>query len=311
MAVPSQLIDRRAASRCRFAWRQPHDLGVALLFGLILLPGCRMVDDAALADKSPLAAAGEEPRHVVLDVVFVRVPTIEPSPAGDLWEHVDESAIPAAQRRRLAQNGFRVGVIGSELPPALAEVVGSARSLHGNGATTPDEDATGHVGATRRQMLLYAGQRGELIASSVQAEFHVIEINEGELRGETYRDGQAQFSVRGQRNPDGQAAVTLVPEIHHGAFRQKYVPGEGMFRLDTRRDRRICDRLQIEVKLAAGQMLVLGSRPDRSGSLGYRFFHTSGSGAPQQKLLLLRLGGERPDPITMNSRVAANPDSGQ
>jgi hypothetical protein len=138
-------------------------------------------------------------------------------------------------------------------------------------------------------MFLQRGRNGELVAAPVQAELQVLHVNDSELQGDTFHDAQPQFSILAQRTGDGRVELTLVPELHFGEYRQRYVPGEGMFRLDNSRDKKVFERLKIQASVSAGQIVMLGAQAARSGSLGYQFFTDSTATPPGRKLLLVRV----------------------
>ena len=261
-----------------------------LLITLCAWGGCKLVDEQKLSGKSPLAALEKQTDQAHLEVVFVRIPQPDYEAAQQLWEEIDELAIPAEQRRRLTQNGFRAGVLGSRLPPRIEAIMQSAHNAESSsGVESPQTPDGVAIGATRQQMFLRRGQRGEVIASSVQPEFHVLKFERGEIHGRTYRDGQAQFSVKAAPTDDQRVRLYLLPEVHYGALRNRYVPGDGMFRLDTSRQKQTFDELGLEADLVAGQILVIGSQPGQPGSLGHRFFKEQAADKSITKLLMIRI----------------------
>jgi hypothetical protein len=139
-------------------------------------------------------------------------------------------------------------------------------------------------------MFLREGQHGELVCTSVHPELHVLHSQHGELHGETFKDAQPQFSIDAQRTDDGRVQLSLLPEIHHGQFHQRYVPGEGMFRLDSSRNKKVFPQLEIEATLAPGQIMMLGHCFTKKGSLGHRFFAEVSEDRTTDKLLLIRIG---------------------
>jgi hypothetical protein len=282
-----------------------HHYRLLLLAALLAAPGCRVFrpDVPSLADKSPLKPLLADPGHTQLDVCFVRFPSGDAEGISELWQEVDEQSLPAADRKRMARSGFRAGVIDSRLPVQVREALAHAAPPSGPGQTpTPEPD--GEVGVTRHQVYLHAAQRGELVASGVLSQFHVLEIKDGRPQGQTFDDGQAQFAITAERLGDGRVRLELTPEIHYGPFRQQFAPGEGSFRFDNSRKKKVLTDLKLQATLSPGQMLLIAGRPEQPGSLGDRFFRETDGAAPRPRLLLLRLSPPAGDLAFQNPPAA-------
>ena len=62
---------------------------------------------------------------IQLEVLFVERPADDPLLGPMLWREIDQiGAIPAETRELLQQNGFRVGHVGSSLPPTVQTLLG-------------------------------------------------------------------------------------------------------------------------------------------------------------------------------------------
>ena len=144
-------------------------------------------------------------------------------------------------------------------------------------------------------------QRAELVVSSIRQQFHALMWKEGRIEGQTFNNGQAQLALHASTTDDARVQLELTPEIHHGNYQQRYVPGEAMFRLDSRRNRQAMEDLTIRAALAPGQVLVLGSHRERQGSLGHCFFHDASANDQGERLLLLRLLESPRDPLFASS----------
>ena len=261
---------------------------------------------ATLAGKSPLTPLVADPGHTRLEVFFVRLPSGEARSADNLWQEVDEQSLPAEDRRRLSRNGFRAGVIGTRLPAAVSEALAHATPPAGPGQLPPAESEE-QIGATRHQIFLRAGQHGELVASGVQAQFHVLELKEGRPQGRTFEDGQAQFTVASEPLGDGRVRLELTPEIHYGPFQQRYAPGDGTFRFDSSRKKKVLADLKLQATLSPGEVLLISGRADQPGSLGDRFFRESDGAAPRPRLLMLRVSPASSDPAFNAQGLVSSP----
>ncbi len=272
------------------------------------LGGCRFVNHEKLGGKSPLAPLETTPSQVALEVVFLRLVGPDADVDEAVWQEVDEQSLSAESRRRLAGNGFRVGIVGKRMPDELARLFENVRLADGSAATVQADP--GQTVATRQWMFLDAGQRGEIIASAVQPECHVLHVERGEVFGKTYQNGQAEFSVSIAPTDDGRSAVKLVPEVHYGAFRQRYVRGEGMFQLDTSRQKEVFDRLAIDAALSPGEIIVISSIAEKRGSLGHRFFNEKIAEKRAAKILFIRWaesGQEALSPFPALTRQETSP----
>jgi hypothetical protein len=61
-----------------------------------------------------------------------------------------------------------------------------------------------------------------------------------------------------------------------------------MMMFTQERPKRVFDELQMEPKLAPGQMLLITGRADRSASAGYHFFHDTSGDKPVPMLWVVR-----------------------
>ena len=108
---------------------------------------------------------------------------------------------------------------------------------------------------------------------------------------------------------DGRVRIELTPELHHDHARQQWVGDQAMWRLEASRPKRVFDDLRISAVLSSGSMLLLGSQPDRAGSLGHSFF-MEGAGQDnrmEQKLLLVRLCQTQHDDLIVPPTTGGTP----
>ncbi len=233
----------------------------------------------------------------VLEVFFIRCPFGDPQLNQRLWQEVDEQHLPADLRRRLGQNGFRVGLVGGQIPMALSELMELEDKPPPTGVANQinvaDLDTDPRV--TRAHLSIRTGQRKEVLTSSVYDRVTVLIRESDQLNGSTYTQAQALLAVKTFAQSDGRVRLELVPELHHGESRRRFVGNQGMFRFEPGRPRRVFDRMAISATLSPGSMLLLSSRPELPGSLGHHFFTTEDNGHRQQKLLVLRLAQTQHD----------------
>jgi hypothetical protein len=267
------------------------------LLCLAALAGCRNL--AEQVGKSPLKPPHMSSDSVAMDVFFVRFPFGESEPNGLLWADVDEMHLAAEVRQRLARNGFRSGLIGGHVPMSLSKLM----ELKGKPAPRPESlenrvvDLEREPRVVRRHMELRAGVRTEVIASDIQEELSVLLCGPAGVEGESFRSAQAVLAVRVFPERDGRVRVRLVPEIQHGENKLRYVGTQGALRIEPGRAKRAFDEMAVEAVLAPGHILILSTPPDRSGTLGHRFFTQNTDGQVEQKLLVLRLAQTQHDEL--------------
>jgi len=223
---------------------------------------------------------------VVLEVTFVHLPQDAAALEDELWRDVDEQEFPTDLRRRLAASGFRGGLVGNPLPRSLRNL------LEQQEAESPTCLQVGGPMAdelTRQQrMQMRAGTRNDIVCSPTQNEVTVLRLDEGEVVGRTYEQAQCRFAARSLPQGDGRVRIELVPEVHHGEIRQRWVGDQRALRLDAGQQREAFDKLQIEATLSPGQTMLLTCTDDLKG-LGRQFFADGEKPNVQRRMLLIRL----------------------
>ena len=233
------------------------------------------------------------PGTVALEVISICLPPDNPELAARVWEEVDEQDFPVDVRRQWEKNGFRAGTLAGQIPPALSQLLDFKGKPAAAGEVQHVNIADLAVPArvTTEHMQTHAGQRYEIAASSVLDKMPILASEGGEIHGLTYEQAQGIFALHVDPLPDGRVEVELVPEVHHGQARQHWVLDQTFSRMETGRPRRAFDELKLTAALGPGGMLLLGSRPNRQGSLGHYFFLQSNGRDDrfEGKLVLIRV----------------------
>jgi hypothetical protein len=269
----------------------------ALHLVVAMTSGCRLIShEENLRGQSLLQPAGASPDSLTMEIIWVRFPVDDPQLNDVAWQDIDETQFAPALRHELANNGFRVGVVGARVPDALARALNQDDSSAPNpiaksAAQTVNLSAEPIVHGRIQQ--LRRNKRSEIQASDVYGSMPLL-INRSHepLGGHTYQAAQAIYALRVDPQPNRTAIVELTPEVHYGAPRIRLTRGEedtGILWQAPVRDREVFSHLRISVKLSAGEMLLLMSLPDAGSRLG-NYFHTVDSpDGRQQKLILIRL----------------------
>ena len=239
---------------------------------------------------------------VALELFFVRCPFGDANVNDKLWQEIDEQHLSPDLRKRLARNGFRVGLVGGQIPAELSKLLELSGKPDEAKDKNNDKDEPGskvdeqstEPRVVRRHLQLRAGHRSEIIASSVYPHLPVLVWELGQVSGRTFDDAQAIIAAKAFPQPDGRIRLELVPELHHDQATQHWVGNQGVLRLEASRPKKIFDDLTVAAELSPGGMLVLSSLPNRQGSLGHHFF-TENNGHLEQKLLIVRLSQTQHD----------------
>ena len=240
--------------------------------------------------SSPLVPIESNHKQVELEIVFLRMQGDDLPDTEAIWREIDEQRIDTDVRRQLDRNGYRVGVVGDELPESLARFFSKSAQ-----AADAEASESGRAPMVNRyQLYLRPGQPAEIVTSPNRDRLHVL-MHDGQLRGTTFEHAQTVLSISSRIEPDGRVKLDVLPEIRYGQPQQEYVAGEGMFRLASRRKAHPLEGLRVSTTLGSGDILIFGSRDDRSGSLGHQFFTEQESGRNLPKLLLLRVARGLPE----------------
>ena len=138
---------------------------IVALLALLALAGCSPLH----VGKSPLMPTQMSPDSVVLDMFFVRFPFGDATVNEKLWEQIDEQQFAPDLRERLAKNGFRVGVVGGQLPVELSKLMELSDKPAPTGRLEGVEvsDLETQPRVVRRHVQTRAGQGTEILASSI------------------------------------------------------------------------------------------------------------------------------------------------
>ena len=243
---------------------------------------------------------------MVLDVFFVPVKLNDPEADVILWQELDEQHFPPEVRRELGGRGFRVGLTGGQVPVTLSRLLDlKGKAAPGTKGTTARlETVDSEPGVLWRHMPLRTGRRGEIHASRTYQKVPVLETDAlGHLGGRDYPQAVGVLAVKAYPESDGRVRLDVVPELHFGEVKQRFVGDQGMWRLEAGKARRPFDDLAFSATLTPGHMLVISSLPNRTGSLGHYFLTQDSSGDLEQRLLVLRLSQTQHDDLFAPAEV--------
>lgn len=277
---------RPAPRTPRPASRIPQPASCFFVLTMAVLAGCSPWSTSP-ASKSLLQSAKMSPDSVVVELALLHLADVEKELASDLWQAADEQHVSTELRQRLAQNGFRCGVLGSQLPSWITDQLADRGRL----LQLDESDRTAVVSdvLTQRRIQCRANQYRSVPIGPTCKEL-LVGGDGQDFEGATkYVDAQCQLAITAVPQGDGRVELQLVPEIQHGPPRQRWVGGDGLFRLDASRDSVRYDDLKVKADLVPGQTLILQTLPGVNG-VGNAFAgKTSGSAPGAGKLVLVRL----------------------
>ena len=102
----------------------------------------------------------------------------------------------------------------------------------------------------RSRMQFHRSRPGTIVTSGIYAQLSLLTREEGQVRGKTYPQAQGDFALEVDPQPDRRVGLSLVPELQYGQPRQQWIGEDGVFRLQSRRPKKLFDELKIAAKLA-------------------------------------------------------------
>jgi len=271
------------------------------LLVMVALSGCATWKEES-TPPSELPQAPISDTTVVFEMARISLSTEDEHSLKDMWTEIDEQILPLEKRRELAKNGVRVGLLNFHVPPELRAILKKStgkKDAIGTELVRVDGDAS--VAINRRRFP--AGKRSEYVMVPAQPQLTVLQPSEGTIVGKTFDDAECKLILISSPDNDGRVSLSVVPEIHHGQAKQRYSGGDGMLRIETRKERMVLEQLAFTAKLKPAQVLVLTSSPEAKG-LGRVFFEREHAGIRRRQILLLRLAGSQFDDLFRET----NPD---
>lgn len=255
--------------------------GIALTATLV---GCTLTQTGLRKDGTvPQVGGGEvvAPKRCLLRIMVASRPQGDAALGEAVWRAADEQAVEPEVRRILQANGLRVGLVTGELPQEVLAVLAAPPPKHVEAQTIvlPDGDHTLLDPGTppSPSLPLILGQKDKHVARDYKEARGLVRMTAG-------FDGA-----------DG-VALRITPEVHHGPIQQGWsvaaggtpmtpqqiIPKSGQ-QEETFRD------MACTLVLKPGQVLVLGGRHDKRGSLGDFLFSEpeANSDRPVEKVLFV------------------------
>ncbi len=255
---------------------------------LLALAGCTLTGGAIRKDGliAPKLGGGSvvAPKRCVLRLMIAERPPGDSALGEAVWLAVDEQALDADARRVLQMNGLRIGRIAGDLPREVQEVLSAPppKKIEAQTIVLPEGDHslidTGTAATPSLSLML--GQKDKVV-------------------GKVYEDARGFMRVTATFEGDDGVGLRIAPELHHGPIQQGWgvaaggtamTPGQIISKPGQKEE--VFRDLACTVVLKPGQVLVLGGRHDRRGSLGDFLFGSIGpdTDRPAEKVVFIWAG---------------------
>jgi hypothetical protein len=242
--------------------------GLAFLFVVgCVWPGVNAPDAPVTAMKPVIGPQGAD--AVGLQVAVLELPVGDRYVNGNLWATIDEQVVAPDRRATLDDNGFRVGVVGPR-PDGFDDLLKSPRA-------NPEGNS--------RWIQLRADHARVLPIGGPRSICQFSLITDGKPGTVTaFEKAQCGVQVTPTFTPDG-VTLAFVPLVQHGTRSPWSAPIDGD---DTPQPADKFPALAWEVTLAAKELVVVGTRFEKAGTLGHACFVDASAVKPVQRLLVIQ-----------------------
>lgn len=232
------------------------------------------------------------PDAIQLDVVLLERPADDRLLTTMIWKEVDQiGALTAETRESLRENGFQLGIVGSNPPPSVQRLLGIASEI-------PFDNSSSAKPLMGRHQYLPPGMETE-IATGVEHEHCHVQVRDGE-QSKTLEFEQANCMLRmkAHRLRDGWVRVDFQPEIHHGDQRLRQTASETDSRWTLRGGQKIDIRSaqKFSLDMNVGELVLVTAVSNDDMSLGDQFFCHEDQGLKKQRVLVVRVVGSGTPP---------------
>jgi hypothetical protein len=259
---------------------------VAVCLGLAVgcaTPGPERAPEADSASRPYAEPVGAD--VVCLDLAIVERPLADRALDQEIWELADEQSMPLEQKALLRENGFRVGQIGGQAPPALPLLL-----------------APRNCPAGCRRVRTRIDTPVPVVLGTLwpRCSFRVHEG--GEPRSLELADAECFLQVQATPQPEGAVRLSFTPHIRHGkpTVKPRAVQepsGALRWKVEAEQPEEVFPDLAWVSTLGSGEFLIVGTLLEHPETLGYCCFVSDGSGGTPargarrvQRLLIIRPG---------------------
>lgn len=261
------------------------------LSSLTALAGCHAVFEGPPPEEgldALLRPMQSSPDGVSLEIMQARVPADQQEQLDAIWANADETRLDGELRSRLANDGFRAGIISQAIPAQLSNLLMLESKSTDPNAEKLITEQTARPRVSRQTLRLKRHEHSQMIASELREQLSLLFSSEDGARGKTYRTVQPVYTLRGEATDGQRIVVQVTPELHHGEVRNRFTGEPGILVRMPSRNREVFDQLRVEAELQPGELLILSTSGDAPSTLGHAFHHTESSGKEEIKLVVIR-----------------------
>lgn len=240
------------------------------------------------------------------DVVFMDISVLQ-TPVGDravneeVWTTADEQILPVPLQQKLQQHGLRVGLVTGR-SDKLLELLTSKRFNPDARRGFRQIDSPTRTGNSALVTL----------ATGLPVCEFPLHLEDDRTQTVSRSNANCQFQVIPMLDAGGKITLQFTPQIEF-EDREKWNRLDPTVALAVQGNRstELFSELRWEVTLGPDEYVLVGTRLDRTGSLGHRFLVTTDSERPIQRLVAIRAGRYRSGsknaaPTTLASQAASN-----
>jgi hypothetical protein len=282
-------------------------LAGATVASLLIVAGC-VLDKTESRPKKVFDRIGGhsgqllEPKRCLVRVAILNRSFREPAINEIIWRVADEQVVSAPERRALEANGLRIGRVIGDLPPDLETI------LKEGGPQNPK--------VVPINLIVESGEQSLISITEPIEQVSLLVNKENRVTGKDYKAASGFFRVTARHHGAHGVALRLIPEIHHGPVQRTFpalpnaagfAPQELSIR-DAQQEETIRE-VTTDLVLEAGQVAVIGCRPESDHSLGSFLFSEARSDSDQrhQRLILIWASRNLQGIMDESSKVSDRP----
>ncbi|MCY2963262.1 MAG: hypothetical protein NT069_06345 [Planctomycetota bacterium] len=276
-----------------------HFLAFARLLAVVALfapfAGCELLhpSDTVPTATRKLPNLQIPPNSVCLDVMLVERPRGDSLVGQQLWDRVDQvQSLEPEVRETLKANGFRLGVVGTNPPRALQQLMGEKPDFQYEAAAENAKQLSGH------RFFIAAGSNVRIVASPIHETCELEIEREGEPQTLALNDAECRFRLAVKQKQPGWAQLEFVPQVFHGPNQRRWAADELDWKYEESQRAETFFPQRFSLTLGVGEMAVIAADGVEGKKLGQLFFTGRGVKSSQdgdeetmdvERLLIIRL----------------------
>ncbi|MBD3674543.1 MAG: hypothetical protein HUJ26_13560 [Planctomycetaceae bacterium] len=224
---------------------------------------------------------------VVLEVAHLEQPLSDISMIDLVWKEVDViGATDARTRKKLKENGLRVGIAGPNIPRTLAHMLEVD-------AVWREERSEGRQGSTAQSVVVFPGEPTHLHTGAVMPSC-TIDVPRAKGREKLeLKNVNCQFQIEAEQLQDNWVELHLIPEIHHDAESLRRVATEEGWQFQNSQKVLPVYDQKFTLTLNQGEVAVISASEFKPGTLGHAMFIGDGEDDQIQRMIVIRLSDIR------------------